>query len=69
VLINLTDKGQAVVDEQLPAIHAVITRAIDGVPKADRRKLLAALARVEANVEALASAPLPASKGRRKRRR
>lgn len=69
VLINLTDEGQAVVDEQLPAIHAVITRAIDGVPEADRRKVLAALGRVQANVAALASAPLPTSKARRKRRR
>src|SRR5450755_1892475 len=48
VLVHLTADAQVIVDEQLPGIHAVITRAIHGVSEADRKRLLDVFAVIQA---------------------
>ena len=68
VLVHLTADAQVIVDERLPGIHAVITRAIHGVSEADRKRLLDVFAVIRANLDVLATQPLPASKTRQKRR-
>ena len=68
VLIHLTADGQRVVDQQLPAIHAVIAEAISTLAEADREHLLAALTTIRARVSLMAGQPLPPAKARRRRR-
>ena len=68
VLIHLTPDGQRVVDQQLPAIHAVIAQAISTLPEDDREHLLTSLTTIRARVSQLASQPLPPAKARRRRR-
>src|ERR1700677_3786176 len=68
VLIHLTPDAQRVVDQQLPAIHAVITQAISTLAEADREHLLAALTTIRARVSLMAGQPLPPAKARRRRR-
>jgi DNA-binding MarR family transcriptional regulator len=68
VLIHLTPEAQRVVDQQLPAIHAVIAEAISTLAEADREHLLAALTTIRARVSLMAGQPLPPAKARRRRR-
>ena len=68
VLIHLTPDAQRVVDQQLPAIHAVIAQAISTLAEADREHLLAALTTIRARVSLMAGQPLPPAKARRRRR-
>jgi DNA-binding MarR family transcriptional regulator len=69
VLIHLTDDGQRIVDQQLPAIHAVITQALIAIPEEDREPFLATLTAVRIGLAALAEAPRPQYKARRRTRR
>src|SRR6202453_102743 len=48
VLIHLTPDAQRVVDQQLPAIHAVITQAISTLAESDREHLLTSLTTIQA---------------------
>ena len=68
VLINLTSAGQRVVDQQLPALHAVIAEAISTLSEPDRQRLLASLTTIRARVSEIADQPLPPAKPRRARR-
>src|SRR3984957_18178680 len=68
VLIQLTPDGQRVVDQQLPAIHAVIAQAISTLAESDREHLLTSLTTIRARVSLLAGQPLPPAKARRRRR-
>src|ERR1700691_5130509 len=68
VLIHLTPEAQRVVDQQLPAIHAVITQAISTLPEADREHLLTALTATRARVSLRPAQPLPPAKARRRGR-
>jgi hypothetical protein len=66
VLIHLTAEAQRIVDQQLPAIHAVITQAVSTLPESDREHLLASLTTIRAQLNLAASQPLPAAKPRRR---
>lgn len=68
ILIHLTADAQRIIDQQLPAIHAVITQAISDVPESDRQSLLTSLTTIRARLNTLADQPLPTPKSRRKRR-
>ncbi len=68
VLIHLTPDAQRVVDQQLPAIHAVITQAISTLAESDREHLLTSLTTIRARLSLVAGQPLPPAKARRKRR-
>ena len=68
VLIHLTPDAQRVVDQQLPAIHAVIAQAISTLPESDREHLLSSLTTIRARLSLLAGQPLPPAKARRRRR-
>jgi DNA-binding MarR family transcriptional regulator len=68
VLIHLTPTGQQIVDQQLPALHAVIAQAISTLSEPDRQHLLASLTTIRARVSQVAEQPLPPAKPRRKRR-
>ena len=68
VLVNLTTAGQRVVDQQLPALHAVIAQAISTLSEPDRQHLLASLTTIRARVSEIADQPLPPAKPRRTRR-
>jgi DNA-binding MarR family transcriptional regulator len=69
VLIHLTDDGQRIVDQQLPAIHAVITQALIAIPEQDREPFLTTLTAVRIGLAALAETPPPKHKARRRARR
>jgi DNA-binding MarR family transcriptional regulator len=66
VLIHLTPEAQRIVDQQLPAIHAVITKAISTLPESDREHLLTSLTVIQAQLNLTAGQPLPPAKPRRK---
>jgi|ERR1700722_7393369 DNA-binding MarR family transcriptional regulator len=66
VLIHLTPAGQRIVDQQLPAIHAVITQAISTLPESDREHLLNSLTTIRAELARAASQPLPSAQPRSK---
>jgi DNA-binding MarR family transcriptional regulator len=66
VLIHLTPDGQRVVDQQLPAIHAVITQAISTLAESDREHLLTSLTTIRAQLSLTAGQPLPPAKPRRR---
>ena len=68
VLIHLTADAQRIVDQQLPALHAVIAQAISTLPEDDREHLLTSLTTIRARVSQIASQPLPPAKTRRRRR-
>ena len=68
VLIHLTPDAQRIVDQQLPAIHAVIAQAISTLPESDREHLLSSLTTIRARLSLLAGQPLPPAKARRRRR-
>jgi MarR family transcriptional regulator, 2-MHQ and catechol-resistance regulon repressor len=68
VLIHLTPDGQRIVDQQLPAIHAVIAQAISTLAESDREHLLTALTTIRAQVSLMAGQPLPPANARRRRR-
>ena len=66
VLIHLTPDAQRIIDQQLPAIHAVITQAISTLAEPDRERLLTSLTTIRAQLNRTASQPLPSAKPRRK---
>jgi DNA-binding MarR family transcriptional regulator len=66
VLIHLTPEAQRIVDQQLPAIHAVITKAISTLPESDREHLLTSLTAIQAQLNLTAREPLPSAKPRRR---
>ena len=66
VLIHLTADAQRIVDQQLPAIHAVIAQAISTLAEDDREHLLTSLTTIRARVSQIASQPLPPAKARRR---
>jgi DNA-binding MarR family transcriptional regulator len=68
VLIHLTADAQQIVDQQLPALHAVIAQAISTLAEDDREHLLTSLTTIRARVSQIASQPLPPAKARRRRR-
>ena len=68
VLIHLTPDAQRVVDQQLPAIHAVITQAISTLAESDREHLLTSLTTIRARLSLIAGQPLPPARPRQKRR-
>jgi DNA-binding MarR family transcriptional regulator len=68
VLIHLTPDAQRVVDQQLPAIHAVIAQAISTLAESDREHLLTSLTTIRARLSLIAGQPLPPAKARRRRR-
>lgn len=68
VLIYLTADAQRIVDQQLPALHAVIAQAISTLAEDDREHLLTSLTTIRARVSQIASQPLPPAKARRGRR-
>ena len=68
VLIHLTADGQRVVDQQLPAIHAVIAQAISTLAESDREHLLTSLTTIRARLSLIAGQPLPPARPRQKRR-
>jgi DNA-binding MarR family transcriptional regulator len=59
VLIHLTPDAQQIIDRQLPAIHAVITKATSTLPESDREHLLTSLTTIRAQLDLTASQPLP----------
>jgi DNA-binding MarR family transcriptional regulator len=67
VLIHLTPDAQRLVDQQLPAIHAVITQAISTLAESDREHLLTSLTTIRARLSLIAGQPLPPAKARRRR--
>ena len=67
VLIHLSAAAQRIVDQQLPAIHAVIARAISDLTESDRQQLLASLTKIRTRLHALADQPPATPKARRKR--
>jgi DNA-binding MarR family transcriptional regulator len=67
VLIYLTADAQRIVDQQLPALHAVIAQAISTLAEDDREHLLTSLTTIRARVSQIASQPPPTPKARRKR--
>jgi DNA-binding MarR family transcriptional regulator len=67
VLIHITPDGQRAVDQQLPAIHAVITQAISTLAESDREHLLTSLTTIRAQLSLTAGQPLPPAKPRRRR--
>jgi DNA-binding MarR family transcriptional regulator len=67
ILIHLTGDAQRIVDQQLPAIHAVIARAISDLTESDRQQLLASLTKIRTRLHALADQPPATPKARRKR--
>ena len=68
VLIHPTPEAQRIVDQQLPAIHAVIAQAISTLPESDREHLLTSLTTIRARLSLIAGQPLPPAKARRRRR-
>jgi DNA-binding MarR family transcriptional regulator len=68
VLIHLTPAAQRVVDQQLPAIHAVIAEAISTLAESDREHLLTSLTTIRTRLSLIAGQPLPPAKARRRRR-
>jgi DNA-binding MarR family transcriptional regulator len=68
VLIHLTPEAQRVVDQQLPAIHAVITQAISTLAESDREHLLTSLTTIRTRLSHIAGQPLPPAKARRRHR-
>src|ERR1035438_5231690 len=68
VLIHLTADAQRIVDQQLPALHAVIAQAISTLAEDDREHLLTSLTTIRARLSQIASQPLPPAKARRRRR-
>jgi DNA-binding MarR family transcriptional regulator len=68
VLIQLTPDAQRIVDQQLPAIHAVIAQAISTLPESDREHLLTSLTTIRTQLSRTAGQPLPPAQARRKRR-
>jgi hypothetical protein len=68
VLIHLTPDAQRIVDQQLPAIHAVIAQAISTLAEPDREHLLASLTTIRAQVSLMAGQPLPPAEARQRRR-
>ncbi len=66
VLIHLTPDAQRIIDQQLPAIHAVITQAISTLPEPDREHLLTSLTTIQAQLNRTAGQPLPPAKPRRR---
>jgi len=68
VLIHLTDDAQRIVDQQLPAIHAVIAQAISTLAESDREHLLTSLTTIRTQLSRTAGQPLPPAKARRRRR-
>ena len=67
-LEELTCQGLALVDQQLPALHAVIAQAISTLAEKDREHLLTSLTTIRTRVSQIASQPLPPAKARRRRR-
>jgi hypothetical protein len=57
-----------IVDQQLPALHAVIAQALSTLAEDDREHLLTSLTTIRARVSQIASQPLPPAKARRRRR-
>ena len=53
------------VDQQLPALHAVIAQAISTLAEDDREHLLTSLTIIRARVSQLAGQPLPPANARR----
>ena len=68
VLIHLTPDAQQIVDQQLPALHAVIAQAISTLAEVDREHLLTSLTTIRARVSQIEGQPLPPAKTRRRRR-
>jgi DNA-binding MarR family transcriptional regulator len=68
VLIHLTDQGREIVDQTLPALHAIFTAAIRDLGESDRERLITSLTTLRTRLHELAAQPSPTSKGRRKRR-
>jgi len=64
VLIALTPDAHRIVDQQLPAIHAVIAKAISTLAESDREHLLTSLTTIRAQVSRIAGQPLPPAKPR-----
>jgi DNA-binding MarR family transcriptional regulator len=69
ILVELTPDAQPIIDEKLPAIHAVITQAIGDVPEADREPLIRSLALIEARLKEMANQPIPPARARQKPKR
>ena len=57
LLIELTDQGRAVVDRFLPGAHRLETEVMGVLSVAERRQLLAALAKVQASAAVAAHQP------------
>jgi DNA-binding MarR family transcriptional regulator len=68
ILIHLTDQGHMIVDQTLPALHAIFTAAIRDLSESDRAQLITSLTTLRTRLHELADQPAPTSKGRRKRR-
>ncbi len=68
ILVHITDRGREVVDQTLPALHAMFTAAARDLSEGDREHLVRSLSTVGNRLRELASEPPPVSKGRRKRR-
>jgi DNA-binding MarR family transcriptional regulator len=68
VLIHLTDQGREVVDQTLPALHAIFTAAIRDLSESDREQLVTSLTTLRTRLQQLADQPAPTSRARRKRR-
>jgi DNA-binding MarR family transcriptional regulator len=69
ILVELTPRAQPIIDEQLPAIQAVITQAISDVPEADRAPLVRSLALIKTRLAQMADQPIPPARARQKPKR
>jgi DNA-binding MarR family transcriptional regulator len=67
ILVHLTEKARDTVDEMLPILHAVITRAAGDLSETDRVQLIESLTTVWSRLEEMQGESIPVPRPRRKR--
>jgi DNA-binding MarR family transcriptional regulator len=59
LLVDITDEARKLVDLMLAQVHATSIEVMAGIDEADREQAIQTLAKIRANVEAMASRPAP----------
>jgi DNA-binding MarR family transcriptional regulator len=60
LLVDITDDARKLVDLMLAQVHATSMDVMAGISEADREQAIQTLAKIRANVEAIATRPVPA---------